>query len=180
MAKREKSEKQLANEALTKVFKATPVEEWADYISANAEGEAQTRTFRVCAKKALSIENMMAYISAHDNKQASKKAFAQASYGIQYQKTTDANGKKDFVKEPGLHRTMFGDGLACLAASLIGGPPVTTYSEVTGAMQITRVTHPQVIRIAAATAIVFSVIGKLSAVLKSIPNVLFAESIYIL
>ena len=78
--------------------------------------------------------------------------------------------KKDFVKEPGLHRTMFGDGLACLAASLIGGPPVTTYSEVTGAMQITRVTHPQVIRIAAATAIVFSVIGKLSAVLKSIPN----------
>ena len=78
--------------------------------------------------------------------------------------------KKDFVKEPGLHRTMFGDGLACLAASLIGGPPVTTYSEVTGAMQITRISHPQVIRIAAATAIVFSVIGKLSAILKSIPT----------
>ena len=77
---------------------------------------------------------------------------------------------KDFVKEPGLHRTMLGDGLACLAASFFGGPPVTTYSEVTGAMQITRVTHPQVIRIAAGTAIVFSVIGKLSALLQSIPS----------
>ncbi len=77
---------------------------------------------------------------------------------------------KDFVKDPGLHRTMLGDGLACLFASLFGGPPVTTYSEVTGAMQITRVSHPQVIRIAAATAVVFSVIGKLSALLQSIPS----------
>ena len=77
---------------------------------------------------------------------------------------------KDFVKDPGLHRTMLGDGLACLASSFFGGPPVTTYSEVTGAMQITRVSHPQVIRIAAATAIIFSVIGKLSALLQSIPQ----------
>lgn len=81
-----------------------------------------------------------------------------------------AVASKDFVKEPGLHRTMLGDGLACLLASFFGGPPVTTYSEVTGAMQITRVTHPQVIRIAAGTAIVFSVIGKLSALLQSIPS----------
>ena len=77
---------------------------------------------------------------------------------------------KDFTASPGLHRTMLGDGLACLAASFFGGPPVTTYSEVTGAMSITKVTHPQVIRIAAATAIVFSVIGKLSALLQSIPS----------
>ena len=77
---------------------------------------------------------------------------------------------KDFVKDPGLHRTMLGDGLACLTAALFGGPPVTTYSEVTGAMQITRITAPSVIRIAAGTAIVFSVIGKLSAVLQSIPG----------
>ena len=81
-----------------------------------------------------------------------------------------AVAEKDFVKDPGLHRTMLGDGLACLFASFVGGPPVTTYSEVTGAMQITRVTHPQVIRIAAGTAIVFSVIGKLSALLQSIPS----------
>ena len=77
---------------------------------------------------------------------------------------------KDFIKDPGLHRTMLGDGLACMAASLFGGPPVTTYSEVTGAMQITRITSPAVIRIAAATAIIFSIIGKLSAVLQSIPS----------
>ena len=81
-----------------------------------------------------------------------------------------AVAEKDFVKDPGLHRTMLGDGLACLVAALLGGPPVTTYSEVTGAMQITRITAPVVIRIAAATAIVFSVIGKLSALLQSIPS----------
>ena len=76
---------------------------------------------------------------------------------------------KDFTESPGLHRTMLGDGLACLAACFLGGPPVTTYSEVTGAMSITKVTNPQVIRIAAATAIIFSIIGKLSALLRSIP-----------
>ena len=80
-----------------------------------------------------------------------------------------AVAQKDFVKDPGLHRTMLGDGLACLAASFFGGPPVTTYSEVTGAMSITKITQPQVIRISASTAIVFSVIGKLSALLQSIP-----------
>jgi uracil permease len=78
--------------------------------------------------------------------------------------------EKDFVKNPGLHRTMFGDGLAILAASLMGGPPITTYSEVTGAVQITHVTQPVVLRITAVTAIVFSVIGKLNALLQSIPQ----------
>ncbi|MEG0038530.1 MULTISPECIES: uracil-xanthine permease family protein [Bacteroides] len=77
---------------------------------------------------------------------------------------------KDFVKDPGLHRTLLGDGLACLVAGVLGGPPVTTYSEVTGAMSLTKVTNPQVIRIAAVTAILFSVIGKISALLKSIPS----------
>lgn len=77
---------------------------------------------------------------------------------------------KDFVKDPGLHRTLLGDGLACLTAGLLGGPPVTTYSEVTGAMSLTKITNPQVIRIAAITAIIFSVIGKVSALLKSIPS----------
>ena len=77
---------------------------------------------------------------------------------------------KDFTKDPGLHRTLLGDGAACLASALLAGPPVTTYSEVTGAMSITKVTSPAVIRISAATAIVFSVIGKLSALLRSIPQ----------
>ena len=81
-----------------------------------------------------------------------------------------AVAKKDFVAQPGLHRTMFGDGLACLASAFLGGPPETTYSEVTGAMSITKVTSPAVIRISAATALLFSVIGKLSALLQSIPK----------
>lgn len=77
---------------------------------------------------------------------------------------------KDFIKDPGLHRTMLGDGLACLAAAFMGGPPVTTYSEVTGAMQITKITSPAVIRITAVAAIAFSVFGKLNAFLQSIPQ----------
>ena len=77
---------------------------------------------------------------------------------------------KDFVKDPGLHRTMLGDGLACAAASLIGGPPVTTYSEVTGAVSLTKITDPAVIRIAALFGILFSVLGKVSALLKTIPE----------
>ena len=77
---------------------------------------------------------------------------------------------KDFVKDPGLHRTMLGDGLACVAASLFGGPPVTTYSEVTGAISLTKITDPSVIRIAAIVGILFSVLGKVSAILKTIPS----------
>ncbi len=77
---------------------------------------------------------------------------------------------KDFVKDPGLHRTMFGDGIACSIAGLIGGPPVTTYSEVTGAMILTKVTDPVVFRIAAITGILFSLVGKISVFLKTIPN----------
>ena len=77
---------------------------------------------------------------------------------------------KDFVKDPGLHRTMLGDGLACMAASIFGGPPVTTYSEVTGAISLTKITDPAVIRIAAVVGILFSVLGKVSAILKTIPS----------
>ncbi len=81
-----------------------------------------------------------------------------------------AVAEKDFVADPGIHRTMLGDGIACLVSACLGGPPETTYSEVTGAMSITKVTSPVVIRIAAATAIVFSVCGKLAALLQSIPQ----------
>ena len=77
---------------------------------------------------------------------------------------------KDYVSDPGLHRTMLGDGLACVAASFIGGPPVTTYSEVTGAISLTKIADPAVIRIAAIFGILFSVLGKVSALLKTIPE----------
>lgn len=77
---------------------------------------------------------------------------------------------KDFVQDPGLQRTMLGDGLACIASSIFGGPPVTTYSEVTGAISLTKIADPSVIRIAALFGILFSVLGKLSALLKTIPE----------
>lgn len=76
----------------------------------------------------------------------------------------------DYVKDPGLHRTMLGDGLACIASSIIGGPPVTTYSEVTGAVSLTKIADPAVIRIAAVFGILFSILGKVSALLKTIPE----------
>ena len=65
---------------------------------------------------------------------------------------------------------MLGDGVACLTSAVLGGPPETTYSEVTGAMSITKITSPAVIRVSAATAICFSIVGKLSALLQSIPQ----------
>ena len=77
---------------------------------------------------------------------------------------------KDYVNDPGLHRTMLGDGVACVAASLMGGPPVTTYSEVTGAISLTKIADPAVIRIAGVFGILFSVLGKVSALLKTIPE----------
>lgn len=77
---------------------------------------------------------------------------------------------KDFVQDPGLHRTMLGDGLACIASSIFGGPPVTTYSEVTGAISLTKIADPAVIRTAALFGILFSVLGKVSALLKTIPE----------
>lgn len=77
---------------------------------------------------------------------------------------------KDFVADPGLHRTMLGDGVACMVASFIGGPPVTTYSEVTGAISLTKIADPSVIRIAGIFGILFSVLGKVSALLKTIPE----------
>lgn len=76
---------------------------------------------------------------------------------------------KEYVKDPGLHRTLLGDGIATVFAGFLGGPPNTTYSEVTGAVALTKIVDPRVLRIAAVTAIVFSLVGKISAVLKTIP-----------
>jgi len=76
---------------------------------------------------------------------------------------------KNYIKEPGLHRTLLGDGLATTFAAILGGPPNTTYSEVTGAVALTKAFNPVYMTIAAITAIVLAFIGKLGAVLKTIP-----------
>lgn len=77
---------------------------------------------------------------------------------------------KDFVKDPGLHRTLLGDGLATMFASLIGGPANTTYGENTAVLAITKNYDPSLIRIAAFYAIALSFLGKLGAVMQSIPT----------
>lgn len=80
-----------------------------------------------------------------------------------------AVAEKDFIKDPGLNRTMLGDGVATAVAGALGSVPNTTYSEVTGAIELTKVTDPKILRIAAVTAIIFSLVGKISGFLKSIP-----------
>ena len=76
---------------------------------------------------------------------------------------------KNYLKQPGLHRTLLGDGLATSAAGLLGGPPNTTYSEVTGAVMLTKNFNPKVMLWAALIAIVLAFIGKFGAILQSIP-----------
>jgi len=76
---------------------------------------------------------------------------------------------KDYFKKPGLHRTMLGDGLATSFASLLGGPPNTTYSEVTGAVTLTRAFNPVIMTWAAGFAILVAFTAKIGAFLQTIP-----------
>jgi uracil permease len=76
---------------------------------------------------------------------------------------------KDYLKNPGIHRTMLGDGLATSLASMLGGPPNTTYSEVTGAVALTRMFNPAIMTWAAIFAIALAFIGKVGALLQTIP-----------
>lgn len=79
--------------------------------------------------------------------------------------------KKDFTKEPGLHRTLLGDGIATTTAGFLGGPPCVTYAEVTGAVTLTKNFNPLVMTFAAFWAIGFAFIGKIGAFLSTIPGV---------
>jgi uracil permease len=77
---------------------------------------------------------------------------------------------KDFLEKPGLHRTLLGDGLATSFAAMVGGPPNTTYSEVTGAVTLTRAYNPAIMTWAALAAILLSFSGTLGALLGTIPT----------
>jgi uracil permease len=76
---------------------------------------------------------------------------------------------KNYIEDPGLHRTMLGDGVATSVAGFFGGPPNTTYSEVSGAVALLRQFDPMLMRIAAVTAIVLAFVGKLGGLLRTIP-----------
>ena len=77
---------------------------------------------------------------------------------------------KDYVKNPGIHKTMLGDGIATSVASLLGGPPNTTYSEVSGAVALTKAFNPAIMTWAALCAILLSFVGKVGALLATIPT----------
>jgi len=77
--------------------------------------------------------------------------------------------KKDYLKEPGLKNTLLGDGIATSIASFFGGPPNTTYSEVTGAVSITKAFNPAIMTWAAIFAIILAFVGKIGGFLSTIP-----------
>ena len=76
---------------------------------------------------------------------------------------------KDYIKTPGLHRTLLGDGVATATAAAFGGPPNTTYSEVTGAVMLTKNFNPKVMIWAAVIAILLAFVGKFGAALQTVP-----------
>ncbi len=77
---------------------------------------------------------------------------------------------RDYIKKPGLNRTLLGDGLATSFAACLGGPPNTTYSEVTGAVALTRAFNPAIMTWAALTAVALAFVGKMGALLQTIPT----------
>ncbi|MBV0933499.1 uracil-xanthine permease family protein [Marinobacterium weihaiense] len=77
---------------------------------------------------------------------------------------------KDYMRRPGLHRTLLGDGVATAAAACFGGPPNTTYSEVTGAVMLTKSFNPVVMVWAAIVAIALAFIAKFGVALQTIPS----------
>lgn len=77
---------------------------------------------------------------------------------------------RNFLEKPGLKKTLLGDGLATSAAAMVGGPPNTTYSEVTGAVTLTKAFNPVIMTWAALFAVILSFCGKLGAFLSTIPT----------
>ena len=78
--------------------------------------------------------------------------------------------ERNYIADPGLHRTLLGDGIATSLAALFGGPANTTYGENTGVLALTKIYDPKVIRIAAVLAMIFSFCPKFAAVISSIPG----------
>ena len=91
-----------------------------------------------------------------------------------------ATTNNNFIEDPGLHRTLFGDGLATALAGLFGGPANTTYGENTGVLELSKVYDPKVVRIAALYAIVVSFIPKLSDIIGTMPTAIIGGISFIL
>ena len=91
-----------------------------------------------------------------------------------------ATTKRDLVGDPGLHRTLLGDGLATALAGLFGGPANTTYGENTGVLELSKVYDPKVVRLAALYAIILSFIPKISQVIGTMPAAIIGGISFIL
>ena len=87
---------------------------------------------------------------------------------------------KNFIADPGLHRTLLGDGLATMVAGMFGGPANTTYGENTGVLALSRVYDPRVIRLAALYAIILSFSPKFDALVNSIPTAIVGGVSFVL
>ena len=87
---------------------------------------------------------------------------------------------ENFIKDPGLHRTLIGDGLATSLSGLFGGPANTTYGENTGVLELSRVYDPRVIRLAAFYAIILSFIPKVAEIIASMPAAIVGGVSFIL
>ena len=87
---------------------------------------------------------------------------------------------KNFLEDPGLHRTLVGDGLATSLSAFFGGPANTTYGENTGVLELSRVFDPRVIRLAAVYAIVLSFVPKFAGIISSLPSSLIGGVSFIL
>lgn len=81
-----------------------------------------------------------------------------------------ATTKKNFVEDPGLHRTLLGDGLMSALSLAVGGPPNTTYGENTGVLALSKVFDPRVVRIGAIYAVIFGFMPKIAAVINTMPT----------
>ena len=87
---------------------------------------------------------------------------------------------ENFLEDPGLHRTLVGDGLATALAGLFGGPANTTYGENTGVLVLSRVYDPKVVRLAALYAVILSFSPKFAAVINSIPTAIIGGVSFVL
>ncbi|MCR5656546.1 MAG: uracil-xanthine permease family protein [Butyrivibrio sp.] len=85
-----------------------------------------------------------------------------------------------FIEDPGLHRTLFGDGIATAFAGLVGGPANTTYGENTGVLELSKVYDPKVVRIAAVYAIIVSFIPKVADIIGTMPTAIIGGISFVL
>ena len=91
-----------------------------------------------------------------------------------------ATVEENFIEDPGLHRTLIGDGVATSLAGMFGGPANTTYGENTGVLELSQVFDPKVVRLAAVYAVVLSFSPKFAAVINSIPTAIIGGVSFIL